>query len=161
MWNAISLVQDLSCVVLYSLCANLLHSLIMWLIVSSISTHNLHLLFCCVLFIFALTTIRRDLVSLLRFSFLCHVQVFSCDILLVCRLKCQYNCFSSHFCFLIIFVLLIFELSVLFLVAEISLPLRLFYVVFLLLYRCILNAGEPSSSFFSWDIQSVYFISGP
>ena len=34
--------------VLYSLGANLLHSLIMWLIVSSLSPHNLHLLFCCV-----------------------------------------------------------------------------------------------------------------
>ena len=37
------------CLVLYSLCANLLHSLIMWLIVLSLSPHNLHLLFCCVL----------------------------------------------------------------------------------------------------------------
>ena len=36
------------CLVLYSFCANLLHSLIMWLIVSSLSPHNLHLLFCCV-----------------------------------------------------------------------------------------------------------------
>ena len=37
-----------SCLVLYSFCANLLHSLIMWLIVSSLSPHSLHLLFCCV-----------------------------------------------------------------------------------------------------------------
>ena len=37
-----------SCLALYSLCANLLHSLIMWLIVSSLSSHSLHLLFCCV-----------------------------------------------------------------------------------------------------------------
>ena len=35
-----------SCLVLYSLCANLLHSLIMCLIVSALSPHNLHLLFC-------------------------------------------------------------------------------------------------------------------
>ena len=41
--------------VLYLLCANLLHSLIMWLVVLSLSPHNLHLLFCCVLFILALT----------------------------------------------------------------------------------------------------------
>ena len=34
-----------SCLVLYSFCANLLHSLIMWLIVSSLSPHSLHLLF--------------------------------------------------------------------------------------------------------------------
>ena len=38
-----------SWLVLYSFCANLLHSLIMWLIVSSLSSHSLHLLFCCVL----------------------------------------------------------------------------------------------------------------
>ena len=43
-----------SCLVLYSFCANLLHSLIMWLIVSSLSPHSLHLLFCCVLSILAL-----------------------------------------------------------------------------------------------------------
>ena len=37
-----------SCFSLYSFCANLLHSLIMWLIVSSLSPQSLHLLFCCV-----------------------------------------------------------------------------------------------------------------
>ena len=42
-----------SCLVLYSFCANLRYSL-MWLIVSSLSPHNLHLLFCCVLSILAL-----------------------------------------------------------------------------------------------------------
>ena len=43
-----------SCLALYSFCANLLHSLIMWLIVSSLSLLSLHLLFCCVLFILTL-----------------------------------------------------------------------------------------------------------
>ena len=37
-----------SCLVLYSFFANLLHSLIMWLMVSSLSPHSLHLLFCCI-----------------------------------------------------------------------------------------------------------------
>ena len=69
-----------SCLALYSFYANLLYSLIMWLIVSSLSPHSLHLLFCCVLSILALiwfvlmalscAAIRRDSVSLLRFSFL-------------------------------------------------------------------------------------------
>ena len=36
-----------SCLALYSFCANLLHSLIMWLILSSLSPHSLYLLFCC------------------------------------------------------------------------------------------------------------------
>ena len=43
-----------SCLVLYSFWASLLHSLIMWLIVSSLSPDNLHLLLCCVLSILAL-----------------------------------------------------------------------------------------------------------
>ena len=42
------------CLVLYSFCANLLHSLIMWLIVSSLSPLSQHLLFCWVLSILAL-----------------------------------------------------------------------------------------------------------
>ena len=42
-----------SSLVLYSFCANLQHSLILWLFVSSLSPHNLHLLFCWVLSIFA------------------------------------------------------------------------------------------------------------
>ena len=78
-----------SCVVLYSFCANLLHSLIMWLMVSSLSPHSLHLLFCCVLSILALiwlvlttlscAAIGRDSVSLLKFPFLSHIQVLLCD----------------------------------------------------------------------------------
>ena len=39
-----------SCLVLYSFSANFLHSLTMWLMVSSQSPHNLYLLFCLVLF---------------------------------------------------------------------------------------------------------------
>ena len=67
-----------SCLALYSFCANLLHSLILWLIVSSLSPHSLHLLFFCVLSILALiwlvlmalscTAIRSDSVLLLFLS---------------------------------------------------------------------------------------------
>ena len=86
-----------SCLALYSFCANLLHSLIMWLIVSSLSPYSLHLLFCWFLSIFALiwlvlmawsyTAIRRDSVSLLRFPFLSQVQVFLCEMSFIRRLK--------------------------------------------------------------------------
>ena len=82
-----------SCLAFYSFCANLLHSLIMWLIVSSLSPHSLHLMFCCVLSILALVwlvlmalfcaAIKRDSVSLLRFLFLSQVQVFWCEILFI------------------------------------------------------------------------------
>ena len=75
-----------SCLVLYSFCANLLHSLIMWVIVSSLSPHNLHLLFCYVLSIPDLkwlvliplfcAAIRRDSVFLFGLPFLSYVQVF-------------------------------------------------------------------------------------
>ena len=84
-----------SCLVLYSFCSNLQHSLIMWLIVSSLSLHCLHLLFCCVLSILAFiwlvlialfcAAIRRDFVSLLKF--LSYVQVFSSEIFFISRLK--------------------------------------------------------------------------
>ena len=80
---------------LYSCCANLLHSLIIWLMVSSLSPHNLHLLFCCVLSILALiwfvlmalscAAMRRDSVSLLKFPFLSHVQVLSRTIWFISR----------------------------------------------------------------------------
>ena len=85
------------CLILYSFWANLLHSLIMWLIVSSLSPHSLHLLFSWVLSILALiwlvlmalfcTAIRRDSVSLLKFPFLSHVQVFSSEMLFISCLK--------------------------------------------------------------------------
>ena len=68
-----------SCLVLYTFCTNFLHSLIMWLIVSSLSPHNLHLLFCWILFIVAFiwsvlmalfcAAIKRDSFSLFRVSF--------------------------------------------------------------------------------------------
>ena len=121
--------------VLFTFCANLMHSIIMWLMVSSLSPHKhtfailLHLIYSCfgmigsygvVLFYYK----ERFSLSLLRFFFLRHVQVFSCEILLICCLKRPWNCFSSHFCFLVIVVLLVFVLSVLFLVAVISLPAR-------------------------------------
>ena len=86
-----------SCLVLYSFCVNLLHSLITWLMVSSLSPHNLHMLFCCILSILALillvlialfcAAIRRSSVYLLRFLFLSHVHIFSCEMLLISRLK--------------------------------------------------------------------------
>ena len=86
-----------SCLALYYRCANLLHSLIIWLMVSSLSPHSLHLLFCWVQSILALiwlvlmalscAAIRGDSVSLLKFPFLSHVQVLSCEILFISRLK--------------------------------------------------------------------------
>ena len=71
--------------------------------------------------------IRRDSVSLLKFPFLSYVQVFSCEISTVCRLKCPYSCFSPHFCFLVIIVLLILMLSVPFLVSVSSVSLLFLY----------------------------------
>ena len=61
-----------SCLTLYSFCANLLHSLIMSLIVSSLSTHLMWL----VLMALSCAAIRRDSVSLLGFPFLGWDVVF-------------------------------------------------------------------------------------
>ena len=97
-WNLLHIPQwttllTQSCLALYFFCANLLHSLIMWLMVSSLSPHSLHLLFCCVLSILALiwlvlmalscAAIRRDSVSLLKFPFRSQVQVFWCEMLFI------------------------------------------------------------------------------
>ena len=43
--------------------------------------------------------IWRDSVPPFRFSFLANVQVFSCEMLLVCCLKCPYNYFPFRFLF--------------------------------------------------------------
>ena len=85
-------------------------------IVSSLSPHDVHLLFCCVLSIFALTrlflmalfcpAIRRASVFLLRFPFNNHVQLFSYSTSSVCPLKYPYSCFSFYFCFLVYVVYL-------------------------------------------------------
>ena len=73
-----------SCLILYSLSASLLHLFIMWLIVSSMSTHNLQLLFCWILSILALiwmvfiafwAAIWRDSVSIIQFPSLNHVLI--------------------------------------------------------------------------------------
>ena len=66
--------------------------------------------------------IRRDSVSLLKFPFLSHVHVLSCEMLFVGRLKRPCSCFSFHFCFLVFVILLSIVLSVLFLIAVINPP---------------------------------------
>ena len=87
-WNLLHISQWTTlptqpCLVLYSFCANFLRSLIMCLMVSSLSPHSPHLLFCWVLSVLALiwlvltplfcAAIRKDSVSLLKFPFLSHV----------------------------------------------------------------------------------------
>ena len=101
--------------------------------------------------------IRRYSVFLFRFSFLSHVQVFSCGISLMYHLKRPYFCFSSHFLWLILFFWFIYCLSCFWSLSFSA----LFYVVFFLYRRIdvILKSGE-SSYFFSWHIQSVNVISG-
>ena len=97
-----------SCLVLYHFWASLLHSL--WLTVSALSPHNLYLLFFSLLSItcfkiislygIIFAAIKRDSLSILRFSLLSHGHVISCAISLVCYLKYPYSWFSSHFYFL-------------------------------------------------------------
>ena len=106
--------------------------------------------------------IRRDSVSLKMFPFLSHVQVLSCEILFVYRLKYLYSCFSSHFCFLVILVPLMFLLLVLFLVTVI------FHSLFFLVYSSIrrIDASTLSSmlassfppSFLDTYCQSTSFL---
>ena len=96
------------CLALYSFCANLLHSLIMWLIISSLSPHSLHLLFCWVLSILALiwlvlmalscAAIRRDSVSFLKFPFLkreTESLLIAAQDVCMCVCVCVCVCYSS------------------------------------------------------------------
>ena len=62
-WSNLNFLPTQSCLVLYSLCANLLHSLVMWFMVSSFSPHSQ--LFCCVLSIFAYQYYYYKIFSLL------------------------------------------------------------------------------------------------
>ena len=120
---------------LYSFWFNWLHSLIIRLIVSYLSPHNQHLLHCYILAILALiwlvlmalfcAAIGRNSDFLPRFPFLSHVNVFSCEMFIVSRLKHPWSIFSSHYIFQVISVLLVFVFSVLLLVAVISLPSRI------------------------------------
>ena len=75
------------CLVLYSFCAILLNSLTMWLIILSLSPHNLYLLFCYILSILVLiwfllmalfcAVISRDSVSPLNVSLFLATSTFS------------------------------------------------------------------------------------
>ena len=67
-------------------------------------------------------SIRRDSVSLLKFAFLSHVEVFSCKVLFISRLKRPKSRFSSKSCFLVIVILMSIMLSVSFLMAVMSPP---------------------------------------
>ena len=80
------------------------------------------------------TAIRRDSVSLWRFPLLSHVPVFWWEISVVCGSKYPWNCFHSHFCFLVIVVLLIIKLFVLSLVVVISV-----FLFFLCSFRIIVS----------------------
>ena len=76
---------------LYSFYANLLHSLIMWLIVSSLSQHNLHLLFCHFDMVGPYGVVMwcywKRFSFFLKVSFSYPHHVFSGEMLLVNRLK--------------------------------------------------------------------------
>ena len=103
-----------SYLVLYSSRANLLHSIIKWMIVSFLLVHNLHLLVCCVLSIFVLTELvltalfcvpnRSDSVFLWGSPFLsyfssCRVRFF---------LFATFNIHTDFFLPIFVFSLLLF-----------------------------------------------------
>ena len=102
----------------------------MWLMVSPLSIHKVHFLFCFVLPILALiwlvlmalfcVAIRRDSVSLLKFPFLSHVLVLSSE-MFISRLKCPVSVFFLVFSLAFV-VLLVIVLSVWFLMAVNSIP---------------------------------------
>ena len=168
------------CVLSNIIYASLLYLLIMWLLVSSLSPHDIHLLFCCVLSILALiwliimalfcTAVWWDSVSVVNFPFLSHIHVFLCEMSLVSLLKHPQRCFRFLFCFLIISVLLVLMLSVFYLIAfqcslRVVVSIRQRYIQcwyvpsFLLFLRyifCQRNLWNVKS--YAW---SLVFFSGP
>ena len=104
------------------------------LLMKFLSPRDLHLVFCCVLYVLALIwlvlmalfcdAIRRDSFSLLMFPFLSHVHVFSGGISLISHLKLSHSYFSSFFYFQVIVVPLVLVSLVLFMVTVISVPSR-------------------------------------
>ena len=94
------------------------------------------------------SAIKQDSVSLLRFRFLNHIQVFLCEISPVDRLKCPHTCFSSHFCFLDIFVRLILVFLILYLLVLVGLPRLFLYSLLVVVF-----------TFFSWYIQRFFVVS--
>ena len=97
------------------------------------------------------TVIGRDSFSLLRFPFLSHIDVFSCEISLVCCLKYPYRCFSCHFTFLFFFLSVYRRVISIFCIGCNQSSSALFYLFFDSLYRCIdaiFNPRIPFTSLF-------------
>ena len=148
-----------SCLVLYSLWANFIHLLMMWLIVFSQLPQSLHQLFCYILFILPLT----------KFLWRCSV-LLSEEIQFPLKVSFSYPCpsflvwdfahLSLETSIQLFFFLFLFSGYICFVNACIFYVVTggcnqsssaLFYVVFWLLYRCInaiLKSGESSSSIF-------------
>ena len=100
--------------------------------------------------------IRGHSLSYLRFLFLSLVQILSHQISLVCLLKSPYSCFSSHFCFPVIFVLLMFVLSVLLVVTLIYLSM-LFFFHFLWSIQVWMDASMRPSTLW-WVLVFLLFL---
>ena len=96
--------------------------------------------------------IRRDSVSLLKFIFHSHVQVFLCKITPVVAWNTQ-TFFSSHFCFLVMVVLLVLIILSVLLLAAVS-NLSLFFLMQSLSLRIYaFSAGYSSSSSYRLSIS--------
>ena len=94
---------------------------------------------------------RIDIISFLRFPLRGYVHVWY-EISPVCCLKYLYSYFSSHFCFLVLVVVLFVSmLSDLLLAAVISLSLLFLCSprVLVLIHHIIFNVGESNSNFFT------------
>ena len=131
----------------------------MWLIILSLSPHNLHLLFCCILSILSLIWLvlmalfcaanRRDSVSLL-----------ACPHFIMWDIACKsFKMFVELFSFPFLFSGYFHSINphVVSIVSGGSnqLSSMFSYLVFKLLYQCVnavFNASKSSSSFFSWHI---------
>ena len=128
-----------------------LHSLIMRLTVSSLSPHKLHLLFLCVISIFAWYnwSLWHYLMLLLKriqflssgFLLFSHVYGFLCAVSLVFRSKYPRSWFSSHFCFVDIFFVFLFYHKLFLLISillDTEISFSLFFIIIIIIIIIII-----------------------
>ena len=101
-------------------------------------------------------SVRRDSVSLLKFPFRSHVNIFSCEIPYVYRLRYSYSYSFSYVSFQYSIVLFIFMLSMLFLIAVIH-P----FLLYLMLSSPCIDDSTKSSMLASLLVpffQDIYIL---
>ena len=130
----------------------------MWLTVSFLSLHNLHLKFCYGLSVLPLTSLvlmalfwYQKRFSFSKFPYFSYVLVIRCAIILICRLKYPF----FHFC---CFIVSLFGWHCYYWLLQLVF-LHSFWYIPRFLHRCNPQCWRLLFLLFSWHIESVSVIS--